>query len=262
MPKSPDILGRFFEYRATAMQSIVAATRDVIDHALSKGVEAESALAEMFAGFLPARFDARKGFLIDAQGNQSHELDLILVDRNEIARMFDFRAFDLVPIEAASACVEVKINLTKAELDDTFSRFQKIQQMSFLEEKAIRVRSKGKESALVVATTSRPELTLFAYEASVSNDAIKRAYDAHPELAHVKICILTKGIVADIVGSEVGPLGRRFIVPVESSAGILAGKVLAIFLYQLFLPAILEQTKGTQFYAQYLQGESDYLELK
>ncbi|MBI3656893.1 MAG: hypothetical protein HY232_10790 [Acidobacteria bacterium] len=262
MPKSPDIFGRFFEYRATAMQSVVAATRDVIDHALSKGIESESVLAEMLASFLPTRFDARKGFLIDAKGTQSHELDLILVDRNEIARMFDFKAFELVPVEAATACVEVKTSLTKAELEDTFVRFQKIQEMAFFEEKVMKVRANQTGTALVVATTSRPELTLFAYEAAVSNEAIKQVYDAHPKLAHVKICVLTKGIVADIMDSPAGNLGRRLIVPVENSAASFSGRILALFLYQLFLPAVFEQTKGVRFYAQYLQGEARYLELK
>ena len=258
---SKDTVGKFFNYQAAALQNLINATREAIAHAPTKGTEAETALAHLLASLLPKRFDAGKGFILDSNGAQSSEIDLVVVDRDAVARMFDFRAFELVPVEAASACVEVKMRLDKDELDSTFERFQKIQDMAFFEERVIRTRSTVDAAAVVATTTSRPELVLFAYEASLSADAVKAAYARHPALAATKICILNKGIIVDIVSSPWGQLGLCWIHPVEKDGGEVAGQTLAVFLYNYFLPSLYEQTKGTRFYIKYLSGESDYQRL-
>jgi hypothetical protein len=134
----PDVLLRFFAYRATQLQGLVDAVRDLISHQLTKGVEAELAVADLLRSVLPSRFSAGKGFIIDSLGHQSNEVDLIVLDAANTARIFDFRAFELIPVEAALACIEVKTMLTKKELDDTFDRFHRIQEMEFHRERMMR----------------------------------------------------------------------------------------------------------------------------
>lgn len=259
MTHTNDVLGRFFEYRANDLQSQVNATRDVITHALTKGIEAETALADLLSALLPKRFDARKGFVIDSDGCQSNEMDLIVVDRDAVARLFDFRAFELVPIEAASACVEVKTTLDGTKLLETFARFQRVQEMRFREEQLLQTRS----VSLVASTTTRPEMAVFSYEGTLSPQAIRNAYAQYPQLDHVKICVLNQGIVAHLDDSPQGPLGLGWLRPVEEpDTAAYSGRVLALFLYQFFLPSLFEQRKGSQFYRYYLQGQSDFEQLE
>src|SRR5258706_3606343 len=104
--------------------------------------------------------------------------------------------------------------------------------MKFVEERVASTRGDPRFVGLVAATTSRPELSIFAYDASISNEAIKAAYERHPDLAHVKICILNKGIVVHIVDSPAGALGLRLVEPVEGASTAFAGRILSIFLYQ------------------------------
>jgi hypothetical protein len=111
-----DVLRRFLSYRATQLQGVVDAVRDLIRHNLTKGIEAERAPADLLKSVLLLRFAAGKGFLIDTTGRQSNEIDLIILDSMNTARLFDFRAFEIIPIEAALACIEVKTTLTKDEL--------------------------------------------------------------------------------------------------------------------------------------------------
>jgi hypothetical protein len=120
---APDVLRRFFAYRATQLEGLVDAVRDLISHQLTKGIEAELAIADLLRSVLPARFSAGKGFIIHSLGRQSNEVDLIVLDTTNTTRIFDFRAFELIPVEASLACIEVKTYLTKRELDDTFDRF-------------------------------------------------------------------------------------------------------------------------------------------
>jgi len=259
MAQTQDLLGRFFGFKAAQLQGLVSATREIVKHALTKGVEAERALADLLVSVLPGRYLAGKGFVIDSMGVQSNEVDLIVLDQLHTARLFDFRAFELVPIEAAVACIEVKTTLDKSELDSTFERFQKIQTMTFHEERVIRTRAQSESAHAVVATTtSRPELVLFAYESIVSDDAIRAAYDRHPELSHAKICVLEKGVVVDLVNPAAG-LG--WFCPDERDED-RAGRVLAVFLFQFLLPALFDQTKGQRFYVHYLGGESVFSPLR
>ena len=255
-----DILRRFFSYRATQLQGLVDAVRDILDHNLSKGIEAEQALADLLRSTLPPRFSAGKGFLIDTDGHQSRELDLIVLDSLNTARLFDFQAFDLIPIEAALACIEVKTKLAKPELDDTFEKFQAIQEMKFFEEKITYTWSDHSGgTGLSVSTTSRPELILFAYDLRLSDDAIRDAYQRHPALKAVKICVIDKGSVVNLADP---PVGLGWALPDEKEPHRRAGQVLAIFLFQYLLPALYAQKKGRQFYVKYLEGRSTFHSLQ
>lgn len=248
-----DILRRFFSYRATQLQGVVDAVRDLIRHSLTKGIEAEQALADLLKTVLPLRFAAGKGFLIDTAGRQSNEIDLIIVDSMNTARLFDFRAFELIPIEAALACIEVKTTLTNDELRGSFERFQKIQDMEFFQERIIRESSDAAGTGLTVATTSRPELVLFAYESAASDEAIAAAYQRHPALDHVKICVLQRGVVSVLTQPA---RGLCWVIPKEEEMERGAGQVLALFMFQFLLPALHAQNKGSRFYVKYLDGQS------
>lgn len=261
MTAADRLVGSFFRHRARAMQNSIDATRDVITHALTKGVEAESALADLLVSFLPGRFLARKGFLIDSIGRRSNEVDLIIVDRHNTARMFDFNTFEVVPIEAASGGIEVKMSLDKAELDDTFKRFQQIHELHFNEERVAFIHNTVSSTGLSVGTTTRPDLSIFAFEGNLTDNAVKDVYRRHPDLSYVKVCMLQKGIVANISESSRGPLGLRRIEPVETDTSAFAGTVLSLYLFHLLLPALVGQRKGFGFYSSYLRGESVYRDL-
>jgi hypothetical protein len=251
-----DVLRRFFSYRAKQLQGLVDAVRAVIAHNLTKGIEAERALADLLGSLLPPRFTAGKGFVIDSKGYQSGEIDLIVLDSPNTARLYDFRVFELIPVEAALACIEVKTTLTKAELDATFAKFQKVQEMEFFQERIMLPRNHPGEVGLSARSTTRPELLLFAYESNASDDAIGEVYSRHPSLLGVKTCVLQKGIVG-----ELPPDGLGWLEPEERDAGRVAGQVLALFLFQLFLPALFAQVKGQTYYVKYLEGQSTFTPL-
>ena len=60
--------------------------------------------------------------------------------------------------------------LTKKELDDTFDRFHRIQEMEFHQERMMRNWSDPTEGVGIdVVSTSRPALIVFAYDSNVSD---------------------------------------------------------------------------------------------
>ena len=177
-----------------------------------------------------------------------------MLDAASTARIFDFRAFELIPVEAALACIEVKTLLTKKELYDTFDRFQRIQEMDFHQERMMRNWSDPVEGVgSGVVSTSRPALIVFAYDSKVSDEAIAAAYERHVGLEHVKLCVLQQGIVGQLNNP---PKGLCWLRPEEEAPNRFAGQVLALFLFQCFLPGLFAQNKGQGFYVKYLQGRS------
>lgn len=101
--------------------------------------------------------------------------------------------------------------------------------------------------------TSRPALVVFSYDSNVSDDALASAYERHPELGDVILCVLQKGIVGWLKNP---PSGLCWLKPAEESQNRLAGQVLALFLFQRFIPALFAQNKGQGFYVKYLRGRS------
>jgi len=57
-----DIIRRFFSYRAAQLHGLVDAVRDIAQHGLTKGIEAEQALADLVLSLLPTRYSAGKVF--------------------------------------------------------------------------------------------------------------------------------------------------------------------------------------------------------
>ncbi len=52
----------------------------LLDHPVTKGDHSESAWVDFFRSFLPNKYAVDKGFVFDAQGNVSDQIDIIIYD--------------------------------------------------------------------------------------------------------------------------------------------------------------------------------------
>ena len=79
----------------------------LLPHAGEMGRARENALRDLVKGFLPPALSVTTGFVIDAQGGQSRQIDIIIHFADYHAR-FDIEGVPLVPVEAVIAVFEVK----------------------------------------------------------------------------------------------------------------------------------------------------------
>lgn len=102
----------------------------LINHPGESGTAREEALRSMLSTYLPKRCGVDTGFVIDSQGNESKQIDVIIYDQNyspvfEIVE--DKRYF---PCETVLAVGEVKTDINTRELKDSFDKIESVKSLN------------------------------------------------------------------------------------------------------------------------------------
>lgn len=99
------------------MQADLREVRTVQDHPTAKGDGTELHWLEMLQRRLPARYRAERAFVIDAEGNRSHQIDIVIHDRQFCPVLLDTAGGIHIPAESVYAAIEVKQDLTKGQME-------------------------------------------------------------------------------------------------------------------------------------------------
>jgi hypothetical protein len=82
--------------------------RAILDHPLAKGLATEENWQAMLGEYLPNRYCVSKAFVIDSDGAQSQEIDLVVYDRQYSPFLFKQDGAIFIPAESVYAVFEVK----------------------------------------------------------------------------------------------------------------------------------------------------------
>jgi hypothetical protein len=89
----------------------------IISHPGAKGQAAELDWLGMLSTHLPNRYQVAKAFVVDADGHQSHEIDIVIFDRYYSPLLFSHGGATFVPAESVYSVIEVKPSLNKQVLE-------------------------------------------------------------------------------------------------------------------------------------------------
>lgn len=83
-------------------------------------------IEEMFRSYLaeilPEKIGVSNGFVMDSEGGESQQMDIILYDKMNTPRIFTSAAAHVFPVEATYACGEVKTKFDTKELRDSLKK--------------------------------------------------------------------------------------------------------------------------------------------
>jgi hypothetical protein len=99
------------------MRAELSEVRTVHRHPTAKGDGTELHWLTMLQRRLPARYRAERAFVIDADGNRSEQIDIVVHDRHFCPVLLDTAGGIHVPAESVYAVLEVKQDLTKGEIE-------------------------------------------------------------------------------------------------------------------------------------------------
>jgi len=100
-----------------------------IAHPTSKGDVAELSWLEMLSSYLPKRYRAVSGFVIDSKNKVSGQQDIIVVDRHFSPFILNHQGAIYVPAESVYAIFEVKPTLTKDYMIYAGKKAQSVRQL-------------------------------------------------------------------------------------------------------------------------------------
>ena len=98
------------------MRADLQEVRTVHEHPTAKGDGTELHWLLMLQRRLPARYRAERAFVIDADGNRSDQIDIVIHDRQFCPMLLDTAGGIHIPAESVYAVLEVKQDLSKQQI--------------------------------------------------------------------------------------------------------------------------------------------------
>lgn len=100
-----------------------------LPHHGEKGREAENILKIFLKEHLPKRFDVASGFILDRSDEVSSQTDVIVYDASSCPLLETYEDNLIIPSDNAAAVIEVKSNLTAADIQDAADKIAKIKSL-------------------------------------------------------------------------------------------------------------------------------------
>ena len=241
-----DLTGVFDEVSKQMRSDFIKAQKS-LSHAGLKGGANEEALHRFLRQYLPRTLDVTTGMIVDSQGNQSRQLDIILSDSAKTPIFYESSETRVIPIECAYAVIEVKAFLDKRELEKAYQNMQSVKSLvkkAYFEEKGVIAHTHtlyGRE------WDHWPiHHFVFAYDSSGIDSVLNNlnSLQASNEL-HKRIdtiCILEKGVILNQ-----GTDGMFSALPVPGSKAIVSHTSRALLLFYTLISVILNQASMRPF---------------
>lgn len=146
---------------AQQLQAEVDFVNSTIEHQASKGAGNELALRRGIAELLPDRFGVDTGIVIDRNGKQSKQCDIIIYDKHNYPGLLALRTTHLFPVDIVYAAIEVKTTLTTCEIDSSIDNIESVKSLDYIPRTVVYQSSKttpGQERLAVSSIETTPPL--------------------------------------------------------------------------------------------------------
>lgn len=118
-----------FNEVAKQMRSDFEKARMAVKQPSLKGASNEEIFRSFLKNYLPRSLDVTTGILVDAKGNDSRQLDVIISDSAKTPIFYSGGGFRVIPVECAYAVIEVKAYLNVNELDRVFQNMESVRNL-------------------------------------------------------------------------------------------------------------------------------------
>jgi hypothetical protein len=115
-PENRFDLREAFLLRQEQLLATLGVGRSVGAHPVAIGDDSELNWRGMLESILPTRYRVSKGFAVDADGNRSEQIDLLIYDRHFSPVLLDVGDYLFVPVEALFAALEVKQTMDRGTI--------------------------------------------------------------------------------------------------------------------------------------------------
>ena len=120
---------RFFQAVSKQMEEQIRGVAEALQHPGMKGTGGEEALRAFLRTYLPNRYRIGQGKVVDHAGNESRQIDIIIMDARTTTPLYVDATNLVVPIESVYATVEVKSTLNRKTMADAIDNALTIQKL-------------------------------------------------------------------------------------------------------------------------------------
>jgi hypothetical protein len=107
----------------------LSTNREIISHPGIKGDATELSWLEMLSSYLPKRYQVDKAFVLDANGQLSDQIDIVIFDRQYSPFLFNQNGALYIPAESVYGIIEVKQDLNKENIEYAGSKASSVRRL-------------------------------------------------------------------------------------------------------------------------------------
>ncbi len=123
------VLRSLFEAKQKSMLTDLGAIRKGVFHAPTMGNAGQKRWRELLNDYLPNRYRVDEAHVIDSEGNQSEQIDLLIYDRQYASLAINQDGILYVPAESVYAVCEIKQNVTKQHLEYAAKKIESVRKL-------------------------------------------------------------------------------------------------------------------------------------
>jgi hypothetical protein len=238
---------QLFDEISTSMRADLARCRTALSHPGMKGEAFEEIVRQFLRSYLPKFLEVTRGTLIDVNGNQSRELDVIVFDSQHTPVLFASGDSRVIPVECAYAVIEVKAFLDSGEIARIFTNMKSVRALS---KKVWRQRPHPVEHSLYGQKWEIWPVMYFVFAFdSIDLMNVSREIDTRHQLeslpAHSRVdavCVLDKGVVLNRL-----PNGAYQATPTLDSWLFVCPTPRSLLMFYMMIFSLLEQASLPPF---------------
>jgi hypothetical protein len=125
---SIELKGLFFSLQEQ-MIAKMQTSREFIPHLPTKGAAAEQNWLSMLNTYLPERYRAGPGFVVDSTGALSDQIDIVVFDRQYSPLIFSQDGVCYIPAESVYAVFDVKHEMRRASILEAAKNVQSVRRL-------------------------------------------------------------------------------------------------------------------------------------
>jgi len=215
------------------MQTDFNEIRNTMTHPGDKGISFEEIVRKFLTLYSPKSLDISTGFIIDSDGNESRQMDIIISDAAKTPIFFQNESVRVMPVECVYAVIEVKAMLNAYELQKVFENMKSVRR---LEKKAYSRVPPYDDFSVKLYDKSLPIWPINYFLFSIDSidlrniaSIMQQKYAEENLPVHSRIdctCVLNKGVICNL-----HPDGQINAFPVSNStiATIFTARALLLF---------------------------------
>jgi hypothetical protein len=100
----------------------LAAVRNTFGHPGTLGTASEHVWLDLLTTYLPKRYQAASGHIVDSHGHFSDQIDIVVFDRQYSPFLFHYQGQTVIPVESVYAVLESKQEITAGNVETAQAR--------------------------------------------------------------------------------------------------------------------------------------------
>jgi len=202
---APTALLRAYSGLQDQLKAGLQSSRAVIDHPGAKGAGTEANWLNMLQTHLPHRYQADTAFVVDANGQQSEQIDIVLYDRQYTPVLYNVSGQRIIPAEGVYAALEIKPTLDRRNLEYAAGKISSVRRLN--RSSASIVHAGGEHEPRALTPIIGGILTTSAGWSPAFGDAFVECLGTFNDNAMIDLgCIATAGAFEVSPSPQTGPI--------------------------------------------------------